>query len=247
MILKKKENTNWGKSIKTFPTVYIPNDYKEIKKIINNNKNFIVQGNLRSYGDNGLNNNIVISTQKLKKIIKFDEKKGVVEAESGVLLNDLLKVITLKGWFIPVSPGTKYVSLGGMIANNIHGKNTYKNQIKYYVKKIKLITSNKEIICSKKNKKKIFDLTIGGFGLTGAIISVTLKLKKIYSENIEQKIIEFKSFEDFYKISKINKKFEYSVCWIHNLNKDSIQGLYYLGNHSKKRSTISPEILKQKK
>ena len=247
MISKKKENTNWGKSIKTFPTVYIPNDYKEIKKIINNNKNFIVQGNLRSYGDNGLNNNIVISTQKLKKIIKFDEKKGVVEAESGVLLNDLLKVITLKGWFIPVSPGTKYVSLGGMIANNIHGKNTYKNQIKYYVKKIKLITSNKEIICSKKNKKKIFDLTIGGFGLTGAIISVTLKLKKIYSENIEQKIIEFKSFEDFYKISKINKKFEYSVCWIHNLNKDSIQGLYYLGNHSKKRSTISPEILKQKK
>ena len=154
MILKEKENTNWGKSIKTFPTVYIPNDYKEIKKIINNNKNFIVQGNLRSYGDNGLNNNIVISTQKLKKIIKFDEKKGVVEAESGVLLNDLLKVITLKGWFIPVSPGTKYVSLGGMIANNIHGKNTYKNQIKYYVKKIKLITSNKEIICSKKIKKK---------------------------------------------------------------------------------------------
>ena len=115
------------------------------------------------------------------------------------------------------------------------------------LKQIKLISSNKEVICSKNKNKKLFELTIGGFGLTGAIISVTLKLKKIYSENIEQKIIEFKDFEDFNKISKINKNFEYSVCWIHNLNKNSIQGLYYLGNHSKKKSTIKPEILKQKK
>ena len=247
MIIKKKENTNWGKNIKTFPKVYFPKSYKEIKKIINSNKNFLVQGNLRSYGDNALNNNIVISTQKLNKIIKFDEEKGIIEAESGVLLNDLLKIITLKGWFIPVSPGTKYVSLGGMIANNIHGKNTYKNQIKYYVKKLKLISSNKEIICSKSKNKKLFNLTIGGFGLTGAILSITLKLKKIYSENIEQKIIEFKNFKEFYQISKINKKFEYSVCWIHNLDRDSIQGLYYLGNHSKKRSMARPELLKQRK
>ena len=247
MISKKKENTNWGKSIKTFPKVYIPKDFKEIKKIVSNNKNFLVQGNLRSYGDNALSRNLIISTQNLNKIIKFDEKKGIIEAESGVLLNDLLKIITLKGWFIPVSPGTKYVSLGGMIANNVHGKNTYKNQIKYYVRKIKLISSNKEIICSKNQNKKLFYLTIGGFGLTGAILSVTLKLKKIHSENIEQKIIEFKNFKEFYEISKINKNFEYSVCWIHNLDKDSIKGIYYLGNHSKKKSLIRPEILKQKK
>ena len=247
MISKKKENTNWGKSIKTFPKVYIPKDFKEIKKIINNNKSFLVQGNLRSYGDNALSRNLIISTQNLNKIIKFDEKKGIIEAESGVLLNDLLKIITLKGWFIPVSPGTKYVSLGGMIANNVHGKNTYKNQIKYYVKKIKLISSNKEIICSKNQNQKLFDLTMGGFGLTGAILSVTFKLKKIHSENIEQKIIEFKNFKEFYEISKINKNFEYSVCWIHNLDKDSIKGIYYLGNHSKKKSLIRPEILKQKK
>ena len=247
MIVNKKENTNWGKSIKTFPKVYAPKDYKEIKKIVNKNKNFIVQGNLRSYGDNALSNQLVISTKKLNKIIQFDEKKGIIEAESGVLLNDLLKIITLKGWFIPVSPGTKYVSLGGMVANNVHGKNTYKNQIKYYVKKLKLIASNKEIICSKNKNKKIFYLTIGGFGLTGAILSVTLKLKKIQSENIEQKIIEFKNFEEFYEISKINKSYEYSVCWIHNLNKNSIKGLYYLGNHSKKKSVIRPEILKQKR
>ena len=247
MISKKKENTNWGKSLKTFPKVYLPKNFKEIKKIINNNKNFLVQGNLRSYGDNALSGNLIISTQNLNKIIKLDEKKGIIEAESGVLLNDLLKIITLKGWFIPVSPGTKYVSLGGMIANNVHGKNTYKNQIKYYVKKIKLISSNKEIICSKNQNQKLFDLTMGGFGLTGAILSVTFKLKKIHSENIEQKIIEFKNFKEFYKISKINKNFEYSVCWIHNLDKDSIKGIYYLGNHSKKKSFIRPEILKQKK
>jgi len=247
MISKKKENMNWGKSIKTFPKVYIPQDCEEIKKIINNKKNFLIQGNLRSYGDNALNKNLVISTQNLNKVIKFDEKKGTIEAESGILLSDLLKIITLKGWFMPVNPGTKYVSLGGMIANNVHGKNTYKNQIKYYVKKLKLIVSNKEIICSKTKNKKLFNLTIGGFGLTGAILSITLKLKKIHSENIEQKVIEFKNYKEFYEISKTNKNFEYSVCWIHKIEKDYIQGLFYLGNHSKEKSKIGPVILKKKK
>ena len=132
---------------------------------------------------------------KLCMDLYFDKKNGVIEIESGLLLKDLLPIITQEGWFIPVTPGTKYVSLGGMVANNIHGKNTYKNQIKYYIKKIKLITVNKKIIlCSKKKNKKIFDLTIGGYGLSGIILTITLKLRKIYSVNMDQKIVEFKNF-----------------------------------------------------
>ena len=81
------------------------------------------------------------------------------------------------------------------------------------------MTPRKKIIsCSKSKNKKIFDLTVGGFGLTGAILTVTLKLRKIYSESIEQKIIEFSNFKQFYAISKNNKKYEYSVCWIDNFS-----------------------------
>lgn len=248
MITKKQERTNWGNNTKTFPVVCTPNNYKEISKIISGKKNFIIQGNQRSYGDVCLNNNLVISMKNFNKITYFDKKNGIIEIESGFLLKDLLPIITQEGWFIPVTPGTKYVSLGGMVANNIHGKNTYKNQIKYYIKKIKLITVNKKIIlCSKKKNKKIFDLTIGGFGLSGVILTITLKLKKIYSENIDQKIVEFKNFKQFYDIAKTNRKFEYSVCWIDNFSKNRIQGLYYLGNHSKRNKHIGSKIFKEKK
>ena len=136
----------------------------------------------------------------------------------------------------------------GMIANNIHGKNTYHNQLKHYIKKIKILTLNKKIIvCSKTKYKKIFDLTVGGYGLTGVILSATLKLKKIYSENIDQKIIEFKNFKQFYSISKINHKYEYSVCWIDKFNENKIQGLYYFGNHSKKKQYIKATTFEEKK
>ena len=85
------------------------------------------------------------------------------------------------GWFIPVTPGTKYVSIGGMVANNVHGKNVNKNQLKYYINQIKLLNLQGKIITSSNKKnKKIFDLTVGGFGLTGIIISVKNKIKKSF-------------------------------------------------------------------
>ena len=247
MISEKKENINYANNTKTFSMVFYPESHRDIKKIISQKKNFIFQGNKKSYGDVGSNNHMLVSMKNFNKIIHFDKKKGIVEAESGLLLKDLLEIIVPAGWFIPVTPGTKYVSLGGMVANNVHGKNTKKNQIKYCVKKINLITpKNKEIICSKKINKKLFDLTIGGYGLTGAIVTITLQLKKILSENIEQKIIEFKNFKEFYSISKINKNFEYSVCWIDNFTEDNIKGLYFLGNHSKQNKPPKIKLISAK-
>ena len=121
-----------------------------------------------------------------------------------------------------------------MIANNVHGKNIYRNQIKYYVKEIKLLRLNKKIIkCSNKINKKIFYLTIGGFGLTGIILTITLKLKKIYSPYVNQKIIEFNNYREFYSISKNIGNYEYSVSWIDHFTKNKIQGLNYLAKHSK--------------
>ena len=119
--------------------------------------------------------------KNFNKIKNFDKKKGIIEVESGALLKDILPIILSEGWFFSITPGTKYVSIGGMIANNVHGKNTNQNQTKYYVQNIKLLTLNKKIIdCSKNKNGKIFDLTLGGFGLTGIILSVTLKQSTKY-------------------------------------------------------------------
>ncbi|HJN84676.1 MAG TPA: FAD-binding protein, partial [Candidatus Pelagibacter bacterium] len=130
-------NSSWGNSIKTYPKIYRPENIKEIIKIIKKKKNFTIQGNGRSYGDVSLNFENLIKTEKLTKILNFDKKNGIIEVESGLLLVDLLKIILPLGWFIPVTPGTKYVSIGGMVANNVHGKNVKKNQLKYYISQIK--------------------------------------------------------------------------------------------------------------
>lgn len=234
MINQKKSNVSWGNNIKTFPKIFYPEKNLDVLRIFKKKNNFVIQGNRRSYGDVCLNNKNVLSTRKMDKIIHFDHKKGIVKIEAGVLLKDLLELIIPHGWFIPTTPGTKYVTIGGMIANNIHGKNTKKNCIKHYIKKIKLLKINKKIItCSSIKNKKIFDLTVGGFGLTGLIISAEIKLKKISSEIINQKIVEFKNYSEFYSIYEKNDYHEYAVSWIENFDKNKLKGLHFFGNHSK--------------
>ena len=231
MFNKKKSFFNWGRNIKINPTQRLPRNLNELKKLTNK-KSFIITGNQRSFGDAALNNKLIISMKNFNRILSKDYKRGVIELESGVLLKDILPIVVKNGWFFPVTPGTKYVSLGGMVANNVHGKNTTKNQIKFYIKEIKLLTLKKKVItCSPKKNKKVFYLTIGGFGLTGIILSVKLKLKKISSPYLSQKIIEFNSFTDFFKKAKEINKFQYSVSWIDNFTNNKISGLWFLSNH----------------
>ena len=234
MISQKKSNVSWGNNIKTFPNIFYPENNSEILTLLKNKNNFLFQGNMRSYGDVCLNKKNIISTKKLNKIINFDKKKGIIKTQTGVLLKDLLELIIPNGWFIPTTPGTKYVTIGGMIANNIHGKNVKKNSIKYYIKELQLLKLDKKIItCSLGKNKKIFDLTVGGFGLTGLIINTKIQLKKISSEIIDQKIFEFKNYEEFHSIYKRNKNYEYAVSWVENFSQNEIKGLHFFGKHSK--------------
>ena len=120
---------NWSGNVRANPKILFPKNIQQLKRIINKKK-FIAAGNQRSFGDNSVNSNLVISMKSFNKIISFDQKRGIIEMESGTLLKDILNFISKKGWFMPVTPGTKYVSIGGMIANNVHGKNTFKKSNK---------------------------------------------------------------------------------------------------------------------
>jgi decaprenylphospho-beta-D-ribofuranose 2-oxidase len=227
---------NWGRNSKIKPKTISPKNYNELKKVIKNKK-FIVLGNKRSYGDVAINKRLLISMEKFNQIKYFDQKNGIIECESGVLLKDMTAKIIGDKWFVPITPGTKYVSLGGMVANNVHGKNIKNNQLKYFIKEIKLLKiDNKIIVCTKKKNKKIFDLTIGGYGLTGIIISVTLKLKKISSPFLDQKILEFRSYKQFFAMTNYEGDYDYSVYWIGNFSEKTIQGLNYLSKHSDKKN-----------
>ena len=117
---------------------------KNLENIFKSNK-FIIRGNGRSYGDSAIQPKGTVSNLKHNNIIFFDKKKGSIKVQSGITLKDLLSFIIPKGWFVPVSPGTKYVTLGGMIASNVHGKNQHNDGCFInYVKSILIILPNKK-------------------------------------------------------------------------------------------------------
>lgn len=189
----------------------------------------------RSYGDSCLNNqNILCPTEFLDMLIDFDTQTGILKAQAGASLKDILNVIIPKGWFIPVSPGTKYVTLGGAIANDIHGKNHLNaGCFGNHVSEIKITRSTGEkLVCSPTTNSGLFSATVGGLGLTGLMTETTIKLKRIESKNIVANHTPFESLEEFFAINKEKEPtHQYTVAWLNTLSPNG-KGIYIAGNHS---------------
>jgi FAD/FMN-containing dehydrogenase len=200
-------------------------------------KKILAFANGRSYGDICLNSNgIVLDTKNWNQFIDFDFENGYLKAYSGVLLSDILKLIIPKGWFLPVLPGTKYISLGGAIANDIHGKNHHHaGTFGLHLEEFEILKSNGErLICNASNNSDLFRATIGGMGLTGLIIWAKIKLKKITNSFLNLELIKFYSFEEFLNLSiDSDKKFEYTVAWIDSFANNSLElrGIFMRANH----------------
>lgn len=225
---------------------------KKLKEICDEHRSTLVYGNGRSYGDVCLaKSNHVLHMNDLAKFFDFDEKNGTIKVEAGVTLEEILSVTIPKGWFLSVTPGTKYVTVGGAVANDVHGKNHHiKGSFGCNVLSFGLIRSDRlnegEIFCSKDHNQELFNATIGGLGLTGIISWVEIKLIKIKSSFIKTKIRAFKSLDEFFDISKENdENHEYSVSWIDCLSKGKNlgRGIYFAGDHDEK----DLEIGKKKK
>ena len=217
--------------------------HKSIESIENTEFIFTSNNNLphglgRSYGDVCLNENEnLILTKDLNEILEFDKKKGILKCNAGLSFKEILNLIASNGWFLPVVPGTKYVTIGGAIANDIHGKNHHKSgSFGNFVNSFKLLRSSGEIIdCSKTENEDYFKATIGGMGLTGIIISAEIKLIKIKSQYIDNQIVRYDSLEEYWNINqKCEEKFDYTVSWVDCLTKNEggLRGVFHSGNHS---------------
>jgi decaprenylphospho-beta-D-ribofuranose 2-oxidase len=147
----------------------------------------IARGQGRSYGDASLNENgRVILTERINRMLELDAKLGILRAEAGVTLAEILPVIVKQGWFLPVTPGTKFVSLGGCVAADVHGKNHHhEGGFAEYVLGIELILADgTRKTCSVTENEDIFWATVGGMGLTGIIGEVTLQLIPIQTSQM---------------------------------------------------------------
>lgn len=182
----------------------------------------IAHGLGRSYGDVALNEGgTVLLTPHLDEFILADWTTGVVRASAGLANEELLRVAVPKGWFLPVTPGTKFVTLGGAVANDVHGKNHHHaGSFGTYVRRIGLFRSDRgEIECSREENSDLFALTIGGLGLTGVILWVEFQLAPITSAFLDVENLPCQSLDDFFRLSHESRDWPYTVMWVDCLAK----------------------------
>lgn len=236
-ISPKEEISGWGNHPKIKATVRKPKNIEELKEYIKINS-AIGRGNGRSYGDSAINESNTIDMRSFNRFLYFDEKNGFLIAQSGVLLADIIKTFAPKGWFPHVTPGTKFVTLGGMVASDVHGKNHHiKGSFRNFIKWIEIINFEGNIIrCSLKKNKDLFNWTLGGMGLTGIILNVAFFLDSIETSFINQRILVAKNVNETISLFEKNISSSYSVAWIDCYAKGKKLGrsVISLGEHSKK-------------
>ncbi len=206
---------SWGMFPKTSNKVFTFDDRKSLKKLINENNKLIPFGNGRSYGDSALSTNIIYVRPK-NYFLDFDDTSGLLYLEAGVLLSDILHVFIPRGWFLKVTPGTKFITVGGAIASDVHGKNHHiQGCFSECIKEFEIMLANGEIVtCSKNSTPDLFKATCGGMGLTGVILSAKIYLKKINSQYINQKTIKTKNLKETFEAFESHRNISYSVAWI---------------------------------
>lgn len=206
--------------------------------IFDSDSTVLCYGKGKSYGDVCLNEgNTIIDMSNLDHIIEFNKETGVIECEAGITLSKILEFVVPNNWFLPVTPGTKFITLGGAVANDVHGKNhhvagTFGN----HIIKFNLLRSDGKVYeCSENDNKDLFKATIGGLGLTGIIKSVRFQLKKIQNPFIYVENIKFKNLDEFYTINEESEKdFPYTVSWVDCTTKGKSmgRGIYMRGKHA---------------
>ena len=204
----------------------------------------IARGLGRSYGDSSLAST-VIQTQYLHHLQSFDQVNGILKCEAGVSLAQILEVFVPRGWFLPVTPGTRFVTIGGAIASDVHGKNHHiSGTFCKHVTQIEMLLGNGErIITSSSQYPELFHATCGGMGLTGIILSASIRLIPIKSSEIIQTTIKAPNLAEVLKAFEDHQDATYSVAWIDCLarGKDLGRSLLILGEHAEEGILVTNE------
>lgn len=196
-------------------------------------------GNGRSYGDSCLAaTDHVVALRGLDRFIAADWETGVLRAEAGVTLGEVLALVVPRGWMLPVTPGTQFVTLGGAVANDVHGKNHHVHgTFGRHVRRFSLLRSDREPMeCAPDENENLYRATIGGLGLTGIIEWIELQLKAITSSRLSTETVPFGNMDEFMALSgELDTQHEYGVAWIDCLGRGASlgRGIYVCADHAK--------------
>ncbi|MBY8974429.1 FAD-binding oxidoreductase [Rhodobacteraceae bacterium NNCM2] len=229
----RREIWGWGRSPRAICKVEEPRDRAELTGLVGTGP-VIARGAGRAYGDAALQPQMTISTLKMNRFISFDEETGVLVAESGVMLAEILRVFVPRGWFPPVTPGCKFVTLGGMIAADVHGKNHHNaGSFGNHIDWIEVMGADGKVRKAKPGST-LFAATIGGMGLTGVILRASVRMRKIETGWIRQESIVARNLDEVMDALEDSESWDYSVAWIDCLATGSGFGrsIVYLGEHA---------------
>lgn len=200
-------------------------------------KSLLAYGLGRSYGDAPLlSGGRQILTARLDRMLAFDPETGWLRCEAGVSLQDIIEVFLPRGFFPPVVPGTQFVTVGGALGNNIHGKNHHVSGcFGDHVRRVELLLASGEVvICDKDNYPELFWATVAGLGLTGIILSMEIQLYPVESSAIEMESIRVENLDEFFEVSEESSGFTHTVSWIDCVASGASmgRGIFMRGRHA---------------
>lgn len=235
--MSKINISGWGNFPKVKAEVEKPISGEQVKSLQEELETCIPRGAGRSYGDSSLSASILESS-KLNNTLNFDSESGIFTCQSGKMLSVILDEIVPKGYFLPVTPGTKFITIGGAIAADIHGKNHHVDGcFSQHVKWLKLLLADGTIkTCNQDENTDLFWATCGGMGLTGFILEAAFQLKCIETSKIINRTIKCENLNDVISNLLKHEKYTYSVAWIDCgiSGKNLGRSLLYLGEHATK-------------
>ena len=215
----------------------------ELRKQLETPGELIAYGNGRSYGDASLQKRMLL-TRRYNKFISFDEETGELCCQSGVLLSEILDVFVPRGWFLPVTPGTKLITIGGAIGADVHGKNHHVDgSFGQHVRSMDVMRNDGSVItCSPTENAEFFNVTVGGMGLSGIILTATFRLKRIETAYIREETVRAANLGEIMDCFEASTDWTYSVAWIDCLAKGDSMGrsIMMRGEHAKETELVSP-------
>lgn len=250
---------SWGRYPRVMQQGHACNWSSEVpalfRDVVQTQGSTLAYGNGRSYGDSCLAaSDHVLQTPRLDRFIQADWNSGAIRVEAGITLSDILRSAIPRGWFLAVTPGTQFATVGGAIANDVHGKNHHvRGTFGNHVQSFGLLRLGQELLtCSRVENSEFFAASIGGLGLTGLILWADIQLMPIRACQINTSVGRFANLAEFFALSaELDPVHEYSVAWIDCLAKGAElgRGVFIVGDHAQygslevdKRSKLSVPV-----
>lgn len=234
--------SSWGRLSRESHSLIALGASKDIPAQLQESFPGIAFGMGRSYGDVCLNSTGTIwATRGLDRLIDFDERTGDLTCEAGVLLRDIQRLFIPQGWILPVTPGTQMVTIGGAIANDIHGKNHHRfGSFGDHVQNVELVRTDGTVIsCSPTDRADWFAATVGGLGLTGLVTRATIRLKPVTGPWLDTQTIPYQSLDEFFQLADDSEAdWEHTVSWVDCLAGSGGRGIFMRANPSEQSAKL---------